>query len=134
MWCFYDVHVIVPSKFQHWVLEIMHNSCPDINEMKLLARSCCWWPGVDQGIQKLVKSCISYQSVIPTQTVLSHCLLKLCHWIQFAGPLERHIYMYFIIIDLHSKWTEIYELTNIAIVPSSEVLHRVFSVLDCQSS
>ena len=129
MW---GVRVIVPSKLQHRVLEMSHESHPGINKMKLLARSYCWWPGIDQDIQKLAKSCTACLSVAPTPAVssLHPWLWPSKPWqrihIDFASPMDGH--MYFLVIDSHSKWPEIYEMTSTSTSRTIEILRRVFSV------
>ena len=94
-----------PSKHQHRVLEMLHESHPGINKMKLLARSYCWWPGIDQDIQKHAKSCTACLSVAPTPAVssLHPWLWPIKPWqrihVDFAGPLED--------ISIFSSWIHI---------------------------
>lgn len=66
MW---HICVIVVSKLQQSVLKMFHDSHPDINKMKLLARTFCGWSDIDQNIQKLAKTCTAWLSVAPTPAV-----------------------------------------------------------------
>ena len=98
-----------------------------INKMKLLARSYCWWPGIDQDIQKLANSYTACLLVAPTPAVSSlHPWLWQRVHVDFAGPLGGR--MYFLIMDSHSKWPEICEMPSTTTIQTIEVLHKVFSV------
>ena len=129
MW---GVRVIVPSNLQRRILDMLHESHPGINKMKLLARSYCWWPGIDQDIQKLTKSCKACLSVAPIPAVssLHPWLWPSKPWqrihVDFAGPLGGC--MYFLIMDSHSKWPEICEMPSTTTIRTIEVLRKVFSV------
>ena len=98
MW---GVRVIVPSNLQRKVLDMLHESHPGINKMKLLARSYCWWPGIDQDILKLTKSCTACLSVAPTPAVssLHPWLWPSKPWqrihVDFAGPLGTYVFSHY---------------------------------------
>ena len=53
MW---GIHVIVPTKLQSQVLYILHKSHPGMTKMKMMARRCIWWPGIDSSIKCLIRS------------------------------------------------------------------------------
>ena len=49
--------VIIPSIYLKALLEELHNSHAGIVRMKAVSRSLMWWPGIDQDIEKTVKTC-----------------------------------------------------------------------------
>ena len=85
-------------------------------EVKQLARGYVWWPSIDHDIEKLAKTCEACMSVnnAPPVSPLSPWLWPRKPWqrlhIDFAGPLFGK--MYFILIDAHSKWPEIWEMSS----------------------
>ena len=91
--------LIVPSKGRQPLLEELHNA---------LARCYIWWPGMDQEINNLVKSCSVCQESRPAPAVAP---LHSWEWptepwsrlhLDFAGPFLGHIIL--ILVDAHSKW------------------------------
>ena len=49
--------VIIPKAGRNETLQVCHDGHPGIINMKKLARSVVWWPGIDSDIEKRVKSC-----------------------------------------------------------------------------
>ena len=113
MW---GIKVIVPSKYQSKVLSELHTDHPGICRMKALARSYVWWPTIDNDIDTLVKACLPCLSVKspPLQSPLNPWLWPSKPWsrihIDFEGPLFGKTYL--IIIDAHSKYPEIFEMSS----------------------
>ena len=91
-----------------------------------------WWPAIDDDIEKLAKTCEACMSVnnAPPGSPLSPWLWPRKPWqrlhIDFAGPLFGK--MYFILIDTHSKWPEIWEMSSTSTNKTIEVLRHIFSV------
>ena len=99
--------------------------------MKAIARSHICWPGVDCDIETLVKSCEPCLSV-----KLSHPKSPLNPWlwparlwvrihVHIAGPLYGKTY--FIIVDAHSKWPEVFEMTSTTTSKTIDILRQVFA-------
>ena len=40
------------------VLEMLHLTHGGMSDMKMLARSYVWWPNLNTGIERIVKTCI----------------------------------------------------------------------------
>ena len=99
--------------------------------MKAQARSYVWWPGLDKGIEHLVKSCIPCQSVkqSPAVAPLHPWIWPARPWqrvhIDFAGPFCEK--MYFLAVDAHSKWPEAYEMHSTTTSKVVEVLRQLFA-------
>ena len=99
--------------------------------MKALARSHMWWPGLDKDIEALAKSCLPCQSVkhAPAVAPLHPWVWPTKPWqrihIDFAGPFMGK--MFFIAVDAHSKWPEVYEMSSTNVVKTIAVLRHMFA-------
>jgi hypothetical protein len=54
MW---GLRVIIPGKLRSPVLQELHEGHLGIVKMKAIARSYCWWPGLDADIEVMAKGC-----------------------------------------------------------------------------
>ena len=59
----YNNWVFIPQSLRNKVLMQLHESHPGISAMKSIARSLIWYPGIDNDIVNLVKSCYHCQTV-----------------------------------------------------------------------
>ena len=66
MW---GIRVVNPQKYPKQVLDELQQGHMGVVKMKSLARNYVWWPGIDQQIEDMVKSCSGYQVVQKTPTV-----------------------------------------------------------------
>lgn len=118
----YDVllwghRVIVPEKLRYKLLQQLHISHLGIVKTKGLARSYIWWPGIDNEIEKLIKSCKFCQESLsspersslipwhPTESVWSRIHLD------YAGPING--YYILVVIDSFSKFVEVFQTKTI---------------------
>ena len=127
----WGIRVIVPEKLRGDVLKELHSSHPGISRMKGIARSYVWWPGLDKNIEDMVKACTECQSVKETPP-----LAPLHPWIWPSRPWERiHVdfagpflgKMYFIIVDAHSKWPEVFEMPSTSAEQTVCTLRNLFA-------
>ena len=83
--------------------------------MKAIARTCVWWPKMDDEIEKEVKLCTVCQNVRSSQPSA-----PLIPWKWATRPFQRiHIdfcqkgpHQFLVVIDSHSKWLEVRHMSS----------------------
>ena len=124
---------IVPSPSRVPLLQELHGSHPGICHMKSLARMFMWWPGMDQGIEEMVRGCAECQinRPMPPQAPLQPWKWPTRPWarihLDFAGPFLGQ--MFLILIDAHSKWIEVHPMTTITSMATIQKLRVTFAQL-----
>ena len=127
----WGIRVIVPEKLKQRVLDELHMDHLDIVRMKSKARSYIWWPGVDQNIKEVVRSCLACQKVrnTPPAAPLHPWLWPTKPWrrihVDFAGPFLKR--MFLLVTDAHSKWPEILEMPSTTSTRTIYELRRLFA-------
>lgn len=128
MW---GVRVIIPNKLRSQMLSQIHEGHLGVVKMKALARGFVWWPGIDQEIENLTKTCAGCQE---NQNAPKLAPLNAWEWpsqpwdrvhIDFAGPFLGS--MFLIMVDAHSKWPEVIKMNKTTSERTIEVLRSVFS-------
>ena len=128
MW---GIRVIIPKQLQDCILEELHSDHPGASRMKSLARSYLWWPGLDKDIESMAKSCKSCQSIkhAPPPAPLQPWIWPAKPWqrlhIDFAGPFMGRSFL--VVVDAHSKWPEVFEMTNTSTAKTIAVLRHLFA-------
>ena len=59
----WGIRALIPKSLQEKLLQELHNEHTGISKMKALARSHMWWPGLNNDLEMIVKSCQECQSV-----------------------------------------------------------------------
>ena len=116
----------------------MHSTHSGMTQMKRVARSYVWWPNLDKHIEDLVRSCLSCQSnqdspaVVPLQPWAWPAKPWQRIHVDFAGPFLGK--MFFLVVDAHSKWPEVYKMPSTTSSATIRVLHHLFASygLPCQ--
>ena len=128
MW---GVRVMIPTSLQPMILETLHDTHPGITRMKAIARSYFWWSGIDKAIENLAKSCIpcQEQKSNPPVAPLHPWIWPTTPWkrihIDFAGPfLDK---MFLIVVDAHSKWPEVIQMSSTTSSKTIDVLRTLFA-------
>ena len=92
--------VVVPTKSQSQVLEVLHESHIGVVKMKALARSYIWWPGIDREIEELARGCQRVQHA-PKSSPLHPWEWPSTHWqrihVAYAGPFLGMIFLVIVI-------------------------------------
>ena len=123
--------VIVPPQGRTIVLQELHRGHPGMTRMKSLARGIVWWPKLDDEIETMVCSCSVCQTqgdsppaapLIPWQW-LSRPWKRL--HIDYAGPFMGH--MWLVIIDAHTKWLEVFQMSSTSSSTTIQCLREVFT-------
>lgn len=123
--------VVIPSKLQDSMLDSLHSSHMGIVKCKSLARSYLWFPGIDEKIETMVKSCKACLSVRsnPPKAELIPWTSPGQTWsrvhVDFAGPMDANYY--FIITDSFSKWVEVFKTKTITTDFTVSKLREVFT-------
>ena len=128
----WGIRVVIPKKYQAQLLEELHSEHQGVSRMKALARSYLWWPGLDKELEECARICHECQSVknSPAVAPLHPWLWPSKPWqrvhIDFAGPFQNK--MYLIVIDAHSKWPEVVEMTTTTSHKTTTELQRLLSM------
>ena len=127
----WGLRVVIPTRFRKDMLEELHVGHPGIVRMKELTRSYLWWPSVDLEIEQTVRNCRSCQQVRkpPAAAPLAPWMWPSNPWhrnhIDFAEDEKRH---YFIRVDAHSWWPEIFYMPRGTTAASTiTILRKLFA-------
>uniref|UniRef100_A0A914DCM8 RNA-directed DNA polymerase n=1 Tax=Acrobeloides nanus TaxID=290746 RepID=A0A914DCM8_9BILA len=114
---FLNDRIVIPSSLQGCILRQLHTSHPGMNRMKSLARSLCYWYGMDNDIERYVRNCDDCANAAknPVKVPLQPWPTPLGPWkrihIDFAGPFKNSYFL--LVIDAYSKWPEIIQMKKI---------------------
>lgn len=107
---FYGNLIVIPSKLQNIVLQLLHENHIGIVKMKLIARSYVWWLTLQNDIESFAQNCEICQQTrsVPKEIVKTK-------WPQTSIPFERIHTDFFhlngrnflIVVDSFSKYVEI---------------------------
>lgn len=121
----------MPAKLQYDALRNLHVSHLGIVKCKSLARMCMWWAGLDEDLEKFIKSCEACAALRPSPPKAS-----LINWqnsgkpwsrvhVDYAGPIEKQYFL--IITDSFSKWPEVFKTKTITAEYTIRKLREVFA-------
>ncbi|XP_037954814.1 uncharacterized protein K02A2.6-like [Teleopsis dalmanni] len=123
--------VIVPQSLHQSVLKLLHDGHWGIVKMKQLARQHCWWPNIDNDIEKLASQCSVCQIAGSSPKQKYHEWPKPERpWqrvhIDFAGPVFQS--MWLIVVDAFSQFPFVVQLKTITTIDTIAALSAVFSL------
>ncbi|CAD6198709.1 unnamed protein product, partial [Caenorhabditis auriculariae] len=111
--------IVIPKTLQREVLQELHASHAGLDQMKRLARSVAFWPGIDADCENFVRNCkaCSLHSKTPRKVPLIH--------IDFAGPDQGQWYL--VVVDAKSKYPEVKIVHSISAANTVKVLKEIFA-------
>lgn len=124
----YMDRTIIPLALQSRVLEQLHQAHPGETRMKSLARCYVYWPGIDEQIINVVRSCGQCQAAgkMPPKQELSSWALPTAPWervhIDYAMLHQRN---YLLIVDAFSKWPEILPMSSTTSAATIKALRTI---------
>ena len=122
--------VVIPQVFRGKMLKELHWEHPGVCAMKAIARTCIWWPKMDEEIDREVKLCSVCQNVRSSPPNA-----PLIPWKWATRPFQRiHIHFcqkgsdfFLVVIDSHSKWIEVQHMTSITTEKTINELRLIFA-------
>ncbi len=128
MW---GIRTIIPQNLRAKTLRALHENHPGMSRMKARARSYMWWSGLDPDIENQAKACLSCQeqaskpAVAPLHPwVWPNSPWKRIH-IDYAGPFLNK--MFLVVVDAHSKWPEVIQMSSTTSQNTIEALQALFA-------
>lgn len=125
--------LVIPSKLRDPIIKQLHKGHPGIVNMKSIARSYVYWPGIDKQLEEFVKQCSSCQEVAkqPTKTLLHSWPIPSEAWervhADYAGPLNGKYLL--IIVDAFSKFPVVYVTNSTSTQTTIDKLSDCFGLL-----
>ena len=116
--------VIVPPQGRTIVLQELHGGHPGITRMKSFARGIVWWPKLHDEIEMMVRSCSMCQTYGDSPPAA-----PLIPWQWLSRPWQRLFlgHMWLIIIDAHTKWLEVFQMSSTSSSATIQCLREVFA-------
>ncbi|GFY08254.1 uncharacterized protein K02A2.6 [Trichonephila clavipes] len=127
----YGQRVCIPRKFRKDVLEELHAGHLRIVKMKAIARSFVYWKNIDNDIEEAAKNCVdcARYGADPPKSKVHYWEYPSMPWerihVDFAGPIFEHAF--FLIVDAHSKWLEVYPMKVTTTKKTIECLRDSFA-------
>ncbi|XP_036346978.1 uncharacterized protein K02A2.6-like [Rhagoletis pomonella] len=123
--------VVIPLSLRKRILQLLHDGHWGVVKMKQLARSHCWWPGIDKSIENLAKDC----KICKTNSSNPAC--EFSNWpeaarpwervhIDFAGPVFNH--MWLVCVDAYSQYPYVTQLKTTTTTDTLMALSAIFAI------
>ena len=120
----------MPLVLQKKILKEFHLGHPRILQMKSLMRSYTHWLGMDEDIERVVKTCRGF--ILAAKALL----IRYKPWpqmdipwsrihIDYAGPLNGFYHL--VVVDSYMKWPEIFKCQRPTATTTIHALRVVFS-------
>ena len=126
----WGLRVIIPPSLRAKMLKELHWEHPGVCGMKAIARTCVWWPKMDEEIEEVVRLCTVCQSTRSTPPCA-----PLIPWKWPSRPFQRiHVDFcqkendfFLVVIDSHSKWIEVQHMTSTTADKTIDELRLIFA-------
>jgi hypothetical protein len=122
--------IMIPKVLRSKILTELHEGHFGTTNMKNVARSHVWWPGISSEIEAITKSCLSCLSNAraPNKAPVHQWHKPLVPFyrihIDFCGPLMGKKFL--VVMDAHSKWPEIFISDNPNSQSTIKILSEIF--------
>ncbi|GAA56233.1 hypothetical protein CLF_110334 [Clonorchis sinensis] len=123
--------IVIPTELRQRVLAQFHSGHPGISRMKALAHSYVYWPGMDEHMEQVCRSCFrcSAAQKLPNrqspQPWPQPAPWSRIH-VDFAGPIDGQSFL--IVVDAFSKWPEVLIMSEITTMATITKLRHLFSI------
>ncbi|KAJ8879811.1 hypothetical protein PR048_020419 [Dryococelus australis] len=105
----YGNRVVIPGQLKNKILSIIHADHVGITRCKLMARSHVWWFGMNDNIEKKVRTLQNRGHKVIKSWPVSKCPWYRNH----IDLLGTHKAKFVIVVDDYTKWIECFNLNNI---------------------
>ncbi|GAA55633.1 hypothetical protein CLF_108552 [Clonorchis sinensis] len=123
--------IVLPTELRQRVLAQFHSGHPGISFMKPLARSYVYWPGMDEHMEQVCRSCFRCAAVqkLPNRQLPQPWPQPEKPWsrihMDFAGPINEQSFL--IVLDAFSKWPEVLIMSEKTTMATITKLRHLFS-------
>ena len=123
--------VVVPPQGRPNILKLLHDGHCGESRTKSLARMYVWWPNLDEDITAVSQRCEKCQAnrASAPETPLHPWVWPSKPWervhVDYCGPVDG--WMFFIIIDAHSKWMDVFPTRSCTSETTIEHLRASFA-------
>jgi hypothetical protein len=126
----WGMRVVIPESLRQRVLDDLHHEHTGIVRMKMLARSFCWFPKIDEALEKISRQCEAcavHANAPPAATTVSWpACSQVCERVHVDfGSLEDKDLL--ILVDSYSRWIEVAVMSSTTASQTIEVLRSWFA-------
>lgn len=123
--------VVVPDNCRSRVLTELHEAHMGIVKTKAFARSYVWWPGIDEAIETMCRTCPTCAAEADAPPRHAPCPWP---WpdkpwarvhLDFLGPINGLIFL--VMVDARTKWIEVSQVPSTAASHTINRLSEVFA-------
>lgn len=113
----FNYRIVVPPKYREYILRELHEGHLGVVKMKSIARNYVYWPGLDADIESMCRACAAclQQRDAPPHAPLTPWEFPSRPWqrlhADFAEYKGKH---YLVVVDAHSKWIEVSQMSSTA--------------------
>ncbi|XP_036347641.1 uncharacterized protein K02A2.6-like [Rhagoletis pomonella] len=123
--------VVIPISLRKRILQLLHDGHWGVVKMKQLARSYCWWPGIDKNIENVAKECESCKTNSSSPACeYSNWPVATRPWervhIDFAGPIFN--YMWLVCVDPYSQYPYVTQMKTTTTADTIMALSAIFAI------
>ncbi|XP_033149641.1 uncharacterized protein K02A2.6-like [Drosophila busckii] len=123
--------IVIPRTLRNDILKLLHDGHWGIARMKQLARQHVWWPGIDEDISNLTKSCNICKTNNPSPVKHFQSWPNATSaWerihIDFAGPIFNS--MWLICVDAFSQFPFVTQMTSTTTANTIAALSAIFAI------